>query len=166
MKRRTAVWMLTLGLAWPALASAQDRFPPEAGSRVRVSAPRYFLFGEVGTVAEADRFGMQVDLEADAERVDVPYTEVSRLEVSRGETKLTLMGAAAGAALGMVLGATTTPMPHQNPDDPFGPPSGGDPFGRMMVGAMAGGVLGGLLGSAITVERWEPVLAVHPRFRR
>jgi len=173
MKRRTAVWILTLALACPALAAAQEtarpmpqnRFPPDAGSRVRLSAPRYFLAGEVGTVAASDRFGMRVDLERDAETVDVPYYEVSRLDVSRGETKLTLMGALAGAALGAVLGATTTPMPHADPLDEFGPPSGGDPFGRMVVGALAGGVLGGMVGSAITVERWEPVFAVHPALR-
>lgn len=165
MKRHTAIWMLTLAVIWTAPAAAQDRFPPEAGSRVRLVAPRYFLYGEVGTVAASDRYGISLDLEDGGERVDVPYYEVSRLDVSRGATKLTLMGAAAGAALGMVLGATTTPMPRENPDDPFARPSGGDPFGRMVVGAMAGGVLGALVGSAITVERWQPVFAVHPALR-
>jgi outer membrane lipoprotein SlyB len=107
-----------------------------------------------------------VRLEEEDENVEVPYFTISRLEISRGKVRMTWIGALGGAVLGGTLGAISTPFPAPGPSDDFRPPSGGDPLGRMVVGAMIGGFLGGLAGSAVEMERWDPVFTAGPRRRR
>jgi hypothetical protein len=160
---KALVAVVVFGLL-PSALFAQDRFPPQAGTRVRVSAPRFYLFHETGTVNGTDRFGVDLNLEDYGEDIQVPYPDIARLEVSRGRTRMTWVGALGGAALGLVLGAVTTPIPDPDRDDLFAPPSGGDPVPRMALGALVGGFVGGLVGSAVEMERWEPVFAARRRF--
>jgi hypothetical protein len=163
---RALTLIVLAALLVPAVVHAQDRFPPQAGTRVRISAPSLFLYHETGFVNDTDPYGVFVRLDDHDENVRVPYFDVARLEVSRGKTKLTVWGALGGALLGATLGAATTPFPEPRGFDDFEPlsTSDGDPFGRMVVGAMIGGAFGGLLGSAVEVERWEPVFTARRRF--
>lgn len=157
--------VVLLGLSVPPSTSAEDRFPPEAGTRVRISAPRYYLFQETAVVDASNRFDFTAVLEDDGTSVRMPYADLARMDASRGETRLTLFGAVGGAILGGTLGAATTPMPRFDSEDPFHPPSGGDSFGRFMVGAMVGGAIGAILGSTLKMETWEPVFTARRRFR-
>jgi hypothetical protein len=160
---RTLVILFALGIL-PSVTLAQNRFPPESGTRVRISSPRFFLHQETGTVNGSDRYGLEVNLEEDGEDVHVPYADIGRLEVSRGTQRMTWVGALGGAALGMLVGAVTTATPATGPDDAFSSPSEPDPFPRMVMGALVGGFAGGLLGSTVEMETWEPVFAFRHRF--
>lgn len=161
---RTILGLLViLGVSMPLLASAEDRFPPEAGTRVRIWAPRYYLFQEPAVVDASSRFDFTAVLDADGTSVRMPYDDLTRMDVSRGETSMTFVGAMGGALLGGTLGAITSPVPRPA-DDPFARPSGGDDFGRFMVGAMVGGAIGALIGSTITMENWEPVFSARRHF--
>jgi hypothetical protein len=153
-----------LGVLIPVVISAEERFPPEAGTRIRISAPRYFLFQEPAVVNESNQFDFSATLDEDGQNIRMPYFDLARMEVSRGEVRLTVIGALGGAALGGILGVATTPMPGIDEDDPFARPEGGDEFGRFMVGALIGGAVGAILGSSIQMERWEPVFSAHRRF--
>lgn len=148
----------------PATALAQDRFPPDSGTRVRVIAPRYYLFQDTGTVTGSDQFALDVNLEKDGEDVALPYPDIARLEVSRGMERMTLVGALGGAVLGALIGAMTTPNPETAYDAIVTEPRGGDPAPRMALGFIVGGFAGGVLGSAVKMERWEPVFSARRRF--
>lgn len=160
---RTLLVLLVIAIV-PSAGFAQTRFPPESGTRVRISSPRFFLHQETAMVNGSDRYGLEVNLEDDGEDVHVPYADIARLEVSRGTARMTWVGALGGAVLGMLIGAVTTPAPDTGSDDVFTSPSEPDPVPRMALGALLGGFAGGLVGSTVEVETWEPVFAFRHRF--
>jgi len=168
MKR---TWLLAILLcAGVRLAEASDvtiRKPGAAAgsllhadARIRLTTRQLDLKAREGSVVAADRTGILMRMDGGPNTVYVPWYDVADLEVSRGTTRATAVGAAGGLVAGIVLGAmvSSTPRVSDPWDDPhaFDPPH--DNSGTTIaVGAFTGAVVGALIGSGIQIERWDRV---------
>ncbi|HYD52103.1 MAG TPA: hypothetical protein VEA99_05730 [Gemmatimonadaceae bacterium] len=131
------------------------------GVRVRLSAPGHVAAGFVATVIAsssdtlllANRHGVQYR---------IPTRAVTRLEVSRGESRAlgagrgALWGAGIGAGLGMVV-ALTAESSTSMPDRPttYEPLDGEERLAVVTVTAVSGAVWGTVIGAIVGSERWE-----------
>jgi hypothetical protein len=159
------VGLAVLAGSLPAAAADEGAVP--AGSRVRVSTPKGRLVGRfVGRQEMTILLARETDGRTDT--LDIPLSDVSRLEVSQGRGgrgRSAMIGALAGlgaaVAIGLVAGEDCS--------------SGGDlcfDHGTVILGSAALAVpLGALVGFAIPPgEKWGPApaggLSVRPQAAR
>ena len=146
--RLAAAGLLCVALATPP-AAASPEGPAVNGERVRVwslGAPA--LVKEVATIVHRDGREMTLKLDRSRELVVVPYTAVSRIEVSAGRPGHPWRGALVGAVAGLAAAFVA--------DEIRGHAYRGDLKDPLLFG-VGGAALGAALGAAVRTERWEPV---------
>ena len=131
----------------------------DPGDRVRVTAPSLDLDKDVGTVAALVADTFVVELEDQADALDVPLSEVTRLEVHQGHKSRAGTGALIGAGAGAATGVTVALVDCAGDECHL---DGSDVTGAVVLvlgagGALAGAGLGALIGAAIKTDRWELV---------
>ena len=156
---RTVTSVLPLSVLVP-LASLSPQEPPpiEAGSRIRVTAPYVGADKLVGMCVEVDATRLRVQAEEQASPLTISLTDMTRLEVSRGQKSKWLIGAGIGLVGGAVLGAAI----GTNLVGDFS-----DSDKRIMgatLGGVGGALVGGGIGSGIKTERWKEVPLDRLRF--
>jgi len=152
-------------LAGAAPLRAQQSAPPieiRAGSRVRLEAPGIVAKHLVGTVISQTRDTLKV-ANQDVATIAVPVDRITRLEVSRGESRAA--GAIHGMKWGVPIGLGTGVLLVALSDDCktcSRQPSAGEGIGT--VTAM-GAIVGAIAGAIAQHERWAPLaLAPHVSF--
>lgn len=155
-----------------ALPTAAQEIPPDSpvvrpGVRVRVEAPGLGS-RRVGEVVRADADSLV--LQHGADRLSIPWSSVSTLEISAGRRSNStgvgaLLGAVAGGAAFGLMAATTGDYPN----DTYQTVEGAV-FVYGGMGLLAGGVAGAALEEFFNREKWRKILprptAFLPRRRR
>lgn len=145
-----------VAVPWPGEARApQDwRTVPilAAGSKVRLAAPSLASGRISGIVREADAESLVVDVRG-AAPVSVPLGSITRLEVSTGRHRQTLLGLAVGAGIGaLVVG--NHPCVNEGCSRGFS--------GEFaLIGGLAGAVPGAVIGALVKKDRWTAVALDH-----
>jgi hypothetical protein len=144
-------------LALPCVAAAQY----EPGGRVRVSLRKDSPFGKerlTGVVAglEPDALALQVKGHG---AVLVPYTDILKIEASRGRSRWRGMGRGVliGTGVGVIAGLAQG-------DDPEGMLMAFSATDKAMIFGVLAMPLGAVIGAAVGVERWESVEPAKVRF--
>jgi hypothetical protein len=141
-----ALAVLTIGT----LAAQQPAL--EAGTRVRIHTAGATT-PLTGTVAYRDP-GRVAVLRAPADTAFVPFTAITRVEVSTGRRSNFGAGAKWGALVGAGAGALLG-LAAMSEDGFFEIGAEAVPIGAL-AGGFLGGAVGGLLGALTTSERWAP----------
>jgi hypothetical protein len=167
---RGCSFLLLVFLSAPSLCvSAQSEQPFEIGEILRITAPLSGLEQHIARFLRLYRDTLTV--QADSE-LAFPAADVTRLDVSRGfSSRTTLVGMAAGAFTGMVIGIamasdkgsefTSTSGGETNMPPPIGSgtnESSGTLSGAVVgpiAGALIGAFVGGVVGKAMRKHRWE-----------
>ena len=166
--------LLALVLSAAPVARAQDVAPvsPDSvfvpGARIRLQAPWSPSRRIVGTVEKTSADSIVVDTaDVFAERrlfnpvpvlvdglrkVSVPITQVRRVEISMGRSRL--MGALKGATIGALIGGAYVGLSSVNGR---ANPRFGDFAAGFAQGTVVGFTLGAPVGWTFTSERWRPV---------
>ncbi len=169
--RICAVLLLVSFVASSVSVAAQADQPFEIGEVLRITAPTSGLEEQIARFLRLYRDTLTVH--ADSE-LALPVAEVTRLDVSRGfSSRTTLIGMAAGAFTGIVIGIavasdqgsefTGSRGNGTNMPSPIGsgtPESSGTLSGAAVgpiAGALLGAFLGGLVGKTMRRHRWEEV---------
>jgi hypothetical protein len=140
---------------------AQQSAPPieiRAGSRVRLDAPGIVAKPLVATVISQTRDTLKVASQ-DVATVAVPLDRITRLEVSRGDSRSA--GAIHGMKWGLPIGIGSGVLLVALSDDCktcTNQPSAGGAIG---TAAAMGAGLGAIIGAVVQHERWAP-LALTP----
>lgn len=152
--------LLVLGAPWRVGADAVTPMP-EAGSRVRITAPSLNARPVVGTLRDRSADAFLVARE-DAAVVRVPFGGITRLEVSTRRKRHVLEGAAAGAAIGVAFALIGSRCRHPGfcEDQALVRDVGLVVFGGGGTG------LGALIGAAVRTERWTEVALPAVQERR
>ncbi len=158
---RAAVLALALGsAAWPE-AVAQKVAPLQLGQRVRVHsalARTPELIGGVQAMSADTLVVRQVDGAGASTATAIPLAYISQLEVSRGQhsrwARGLLIGLAAGATTGVILGASSDGNWLFSKSDLA--------LMGAVVMAPVGGLVGLVVGALTKTERWETVALPRP----
>jgi hypothetical protein len=141
-----AGWIL---LNVPDCIIAQEQRSLVPGERVRVTSTLFNgkkIVGSVGTI-ETDFFLLNV--EDQPAPLNIPFSTITRLEISQGRKAKTITGSIAGLIVGAGVGALVGNTEKEGSSSP-----------EMVVvayaaiGGLAGSLLGLVVGSAIHTERW------------
>jgi hypothetical protein len=154
---RTALVPFVALLTLPCTVAYGQTTPLATGNRVQVTSPAHRADKVVGTVLAIQNDTLVLQVEKITDPVRLPFSAITKIQVSRGQRRRVgdglIMGGAIGAGVGMLLGFAA------GDDDPgILAMSAGDKaaIGAVLLG-VAGAGLGGLLGARSTKERWEPV---------
>jgi hypothetical protein len=124
-----------------------------AGARVRIHMAGAAM-PLTGTVAYLDPGSVAI-LRAPADTAFIPFTAISRVEVSAGRRSNIGRGAKWGALVGAGAGALLGLAAMSEDDGYFEFGAEAVPIG-MLGGGVFGGAVGGLFGALTTSERWAP----------
>ena len=154
----TGLTLALAGLTMAAPLGAQVTLNP--GAKVRIYAPSAGVERFQGTVITT---GDTIDIARGDARVRVPAAAVTRLELSRGRSRLAGAGRGAlwGGGIGLVLGAVTTGQREEytecadsdvfNECEPM-------PTGTWIaLNTVGGAIWGTLIGAIVGRERWDTV---------
>jgi hypothetical protein len=147
------------------LALLERTAAQQPGDRVRLTLESPASRPLVGTFIREHTDSFWVELPGHPALVTVARNATARLEVSRGQHRATLRGAAIGAGLGAIGGFVASGV-----DASQSRPCGSaafvgacvtDWYGRAfrggLIGAVVGGAIGAVLGSVVRTERWAGV---------
>ena len=156
MRGTMAGMALLLAGALAAPAGAQVTLQP--GAKVRITAPSTGVDRFQGTIIST---GDTIDVARGDARVRVPAAAVTRLELSRGKSRLAGAGHGAlwGAGSGLVFGALTSGL-RDNPDVVCEDGSGCEAYSTgewLALNATGGALWGVLIGAIVGKERWDAV---------
>ena len=132
----------------------------QPGAKVRVTAPTAGVDRFQGTVIAT---GDTIDVSRGDARIRVPAAAVTRLELSRGKSRLAGAGRGAlwGAGIGLALGAITSGQRDEYSDcDEVAPFVECEPIssGEWLAYNTAGGAIWGtLIGAIVGKERWDTI---------
>jgi hypothetical protein len=151
-------------------AAQRTRVPVAPGARVRAEAPGLGAGRSTWDVADVrpDTL-LLVPAHAGGPRVAVALADVSRLEVNRGPLRNTLLGGAAGLALGAAAGAVygrSRPGPFADvanclvgcTPEQYAESQRPRPGDWAVLGAIPGLTLGVLVGRFAVGDRWQRVV--------
>lgn len=157
---RPHTWLSALAvLLVPTVAWSQDPLKVAAGHRIRITE-RGVGGRELrcGTVAAASPDTVVLRLDGVENARSVAWSELSRVEISRGRERHTLTGAmlglVAGAVSGAILGATECKVSCSG--EMSGNKGIAPVIGAGVVGVVGMG-LGAAIGAIYTTEKWERV---------
>ncbi len=152
----------------PSAYLAAQRPPPfEIGEFLRITAPSCGFEEQIARFLRFYRDTLTVRANSE---VAIPLAALTRLDVSRGiSNRPTLIGIAAGASAGILLGIVFAPDEESsfgggssntadrilNTTNGGSSPSMSGAAVGPVAGALVGGFLGGLLGKAMREHRWE-----------
>jgi hypothetical protein len=153
--------MLMVAGAIAAPLDAQVTLQP--GAKVRITAPTAGVERFQGTVIAA---GDTVDVARGDARVRVPAAAVTRLELSRGRSRLAgaARGATWGAGIGLGLGALTTSQrgTYGSGTCRYSLPGECEPYTTgewLAMSTASGAIWGALIGAIVGRERWDTIAA-------
>ena len=121
-----------------------------AGDRIRVTRMGdVFVVGYLGSADAAKLILRTTDSDM---KFDIPFSQVTKVEVSRGEKRQTVKGAMVGGGIGLLIGVFVAGVFSES----------GDPSNEDLVHAAArftlvGLAIGGIIGAVNTAEKWERV---------
>jgi hypothetical protein len=156
MRMTMAGVALTVAMAAP--LGAQVMLQP--GAKVRITAPTAGIQRFQGTIITT---GDTIDVARGDARVRVPAAAVTRLELSRGKSRLAGAGRGAlwGAGIGLAIGAISMSQrdEYAGCDDldlfvDCDPYSSGE---WLAINAGGGAIWGALIGAIVGKERWDVV---------
>jgi len=129
-----------------------QRIPIEAGVTVRLSRPDSSgqPFWSTGRVAYATRDGLLLE-KPDAENELISYNETLRLQLRRGERRMT----AVGGGIGFIVGALVNMKSMKAAQSQMDPDKAS--LAPMIVGGVVGAAVGAFVGRWIRIPRWEEV---------
>lgn len=167
---RRATLLLTGFAILPIVAVTAQEEPTtlEAGMRARFSRPcepdhpGIEGCGRVeGTVASVTADSVVLHVGERRDRLAMPRSSVTQLEVSSGHGSRLQAGAITGVLVGALAGGLVGAANYDPPCPVdqwycFDPWPGRGFMGGALVGGLAGGLVGGVIGALIKVERWEP----------
>jgi hypothetical protein len=134
-----------------AVAAADER-PVVVGDRVRITAPSLVPKRAEGTLAAVDPNTFTVISKDDGRTIEVPRSEVTKLEVVRGRKSHAktgaLVGIAWGVAFGIVLSNPPAEATHFQVDG-----------GALLAGIVVGVAMGASIGAVIHTDRWKTMPA-------
>lgn len=167
--RALSLLMSTALLLAPRLLSAQGTPPLEPNARIRVSLPDRELYAATAILLEHHGDSLTIYLVKNRQTIRVRTSELSMLQVGKGRRT----NAAAGAGIGLLLGAAAGGLIAASSADDSCTPAANDPAGvsclgqgphtgaALVGGTITGGLLGLLLGAVIgkgvTSDKWESV---------
>jgi len=180
-RRQAALRAALLGFALmlPLAPAGAQSGALEPGTRVRVEAPRCVPYPVEGTIVSRRGDALRIE-RSRGNAVTVPIATLTRVEVSRGRSRLAgaLRGGLWGAAAGLGVGVVSVVASNGCVGDCSDEPSDRE---YLLATPAAGALLGAGVGALIGRERWERVplparatvgpgrargfsLAVHARF--
>lgn len=142
------------GLVLSTASLRSQTLPVRIGDRARITAPSLASSPLIATVAD-ERLDHVLLRLTGGETVVVPYTSITRLEVSRGVHPHMLKGAVAGAVGGAVVGGVVGARSDDKGSLALG--RGGLVAVGAAMGSAGGVVLGAAVGALIRSERWRDV---------
>jgi len=154
---RSALVLFQALLALPCTSTLAQAPELARGSRVQVTAPAHGAERVVGTVLSLHSDTLVLAVAGITDSIRLPWSGLTEVQVSRGQQRQVggglVMGGAAGAGLGIVLG-------YAAGDDPPGwfALSAGNKaaIGGVFLGMLGAGI-GGLMGARSAKEKWESV---------
>ena len=153
---RSTILAVAALLLIPVGAIAAQPVQLHSGARIRITATPYALENRTARVLSIRNDSLLLQL-APAETLTVAVAGVTKLDVSTGRSRHTLMGAGIGAVVGVASGAL---LGYAGGDDPPGllamSASGKAALGAATLG-VTGLVVGTVVGALRVTDRWTSV---------
>jgi hypothetical protein len=154
---RTELVSFVVLLTLPGAVALGQTTALATGNRVQVTSPAHGADKVVGTVVAIQNDTLVLQVEKITNPIRLPFSAITDIQVSRGQSREVgrglVMGGAIGAGLGAALGFAA------GSDDPglFALTAGDKATIGAVVFGLAGAGLGGLLGARSTRETWQQV---------
>jgi len=142
------------------------------GERARVTSSSMYIlkFGGIVTAVNEDT----LEIQSVHRSYRIPYSQLDRLEISRGSKRNTAVGWLIGTGIGAFAGFLSINKEEERNCHPDEWCFDFSEYGRDMEpiavlgSALLGGLAGGIIGALIKTERWEPIpipggLSLYPQ---